>query len=110
MKKQNLFANASRTLFRIESLVFMVVVGQEDVLGSGDLCRERDELKEKLDWYGLPSTLGAQIMRLKAYLDKREKCWNKASKDATQVCRAFEADQKDLQQKKDDQISALKGN
>lgn len=34
-------------MFRDESLFFMVVVTQDDVLGSRNLVRERDKLKEK---------------------------------------------------------------
>lgn len=46
---QGIFADASGTLFRVESLVLMVTVGQDDVLGSSDLFRENDELKEKCE-------------------------------------------------------------
>lgn len=98
------FADASCTLFRVEFLVSMVAVVQDDVLGSGKLSRELDELREKcealergsyedenvlgklwekakstnslwkeVNWYGLPSTLVAQIARLDASLAKGDK-------------------------------------
>lgn len=35
-----LFENASRALFRVGSLITMVVDGQDDVLGSGDLLSD----------------------------------------------------------------------
>lgn len=46
---RGIFAYASGTLFRVESLVLMVPVGQDDILGSSDLFRENDELKEKCE-------------------------------------------------------------
>lgn len=45
----NLFAYASHTFFRVGSLVFMVAAIQDDVLGSRDLSRERDELRERCE-------------------------------------------------------------
>ncbi|CAI8610164.1 unnamed protein product [Vicia faba] len=41
--------DASHTRFRIRSLVSMVVVFQDKKLGSSDLFREWDQLKEKYD-------------------------------------------------------------
>lgn len=41
-----LFAYALHTLFRFKSLVYVVVAGQEDILGSSRLSRERDELRK----------------------------------------------------------------
>lgn len=41
-----LFVNASPTLFRVEPLVSIVLVGQDNVLGSGKLSKERDKLRE----------------------------------------------------------------
>lgn len=46
-----LFGDASRTLFRVESLVSMVAVGQDKVLGSRYLSKERDNLKEKYETF-----------------------------------------------------------
>lgn len=132
-------ADASHTLFRFEYLFSMVDVGHDDVLGSDDLSRKWDELKEKcvtlqreiyevekelaelqakdklvdflqqdVDRFHSPSSLDAHIMKLKASFSEGEKCWNKASEDVTEACRAFEADQTVLQQNKDDQINSLK--
>lgn len=47
MISQGLFADISRTLFRVGSLVSMEIVGQDNVLGSSKLSRKRDELEEK---------------------------------------------------------------
>lgn len=60
-------------------------------------------LQEEVDRYDSPSTLSVQITRLKVSLVEGEKRWKKASRDAAQVCHAFEAGRKVLQQKKDDQ-------
>lgn len=47
--KQSLFADASRNLSKVEDVVSMVVVCYDDVLGSRNLARERDELDEKCE-------------------------------------------------------------
>lgn len=45
----DLFVYASYTLLLARSLVFMVATGQDDVLVSCDLSRERDKLEEKCE-------------------------------------------------------------
>lgn len=45
--RQSLFADASHTLFRDRSMVSMLYVVQNNVLGSDDLLKERDDLREK---------------------------------------------------------------
>ncbi|KAI5416951.1 hypothetical protein KIW84_041809 [Lathyrus oleraceus] len=47
--KKSLFADASRDLSKVEYVVSMVVVCYDDVLGSRNLARERDELDEKCE-------------------------------------------------------------
>lgn len=47
--RQGFFADSSRIPFRDESLVLMVFAGQDNVLGSSDLSREQDGLKEKCE-------------------------------------------------------------
>lgn len=44
--RQILFVDVSHTLFKVGSLVSIIVVGQDDILGSIELSRERDELRE----------------------------------------------------------------
>lgn len=44
-----LFADASRTLFRIGSLISIIDVSQDDVLDSEQLSKERGELKERYE-------------------------------------------------------------
>lgn len=48
--KQSLFEDFSCTLLRAESLVSIVAVGQDAVLGSCELSREHDELMEKCEF------------------------------------------------------------
>lgn len=45
--RQKKFAYASRTLFRIESLISIVDVGQDDILCSIELSREQNEMRER---------------------------------------------------------------
>lgn len=66
-------------------------------------------LQEKVKPYNSPSVLAAQIVELNAYFAEGEKHWNKSFEDAAQACRDFEADQKALMQKEDDQDKVLKG-
>lgn len=47
--RRDLFADAYRTLFNFGSLISMGDVGHDNVQGSGDLSRERDELEEKYE-------------------------------------------------------------
>lgn len=47
--RQGLFVDTSRTLLRVGSLVSMVVTEQKVVLGSNNLDREQDKLKEKCE-------------------------------------------------------------
>lgn len=61
-----------------------------------------DSLWEKVDRYGVSSTLDAHITKLNDSLVEGKKCWKKGSKDAVEVCSAFEAGPKVLQHKKDD--------
>lgn len=42
-----LFIDVSLTLFRAESLISIVVVGQDDVMGSSKPLKERNEMKER---------------------------------------------------------------
>lgn len=51
--RKSLFADVSLTLFRARSLVSILVVSQDNFLGSDDLSRERDKRKERceaLEW------------------------------------------------------------
>lgn len=108
-----LFANVSHTLFRIGSLISFVFAGQDVVLGSGELLKERDELKDRCevleqrksdvekelvvfrenadadDRYG-------QSLVLDASLAKGKKHNEKVFAVVVEVYRAFEADQKTL--------------
>ncbi|CAI8613813.1 unnamed protein product [Vicia faba] len=47
--RRNLFSYASRPLFRVGSLVSIVATGQDVVLGSGELSREQDKLREQCE-------------------------------------------------------------
>lgn len=54
------------------------------------------------------STLVAQVMKVKASLSRGEKRWKNAFEDTEKACREFKSGQKDLQQKKDDQVNIMK--
>lgn len=56
-------------------------------------------LQEEADRYGRPFILAAQIERLKASLADGEKHCKKASEDAVEACRTFEAGREALQEK-----------
>lgn len=62
-----------------------------------------------MDQYGSLSTLATYMTKLKVSLAKAKECWKKAYEGVAEACHEFETNQKVLQQKKDDQINALKG-
>lgn len=68
-----------------------------------------NSLQEEVDRYDRPSILVSQIIKLTTFLADAEECQKKASKEVAQACRAFEADRKVLQQKKDELINVLRG-
>lgn len=47
--KQGIFANASHTLFRVRSLISVVVVDQYNIMGSSVLLKEWDGLNERCE-------------------------------------------------------------
>lgn len=49
MDMQSLFADASRTLFRVKTLFSIVSIDQDNVLGYGKLSRKWGELRERCD-------------------------------------------------------------
>lgn len=103
-----LFADASHTLFRVRSLIYIVVVVQDDVLGYGELLKEHDELKdmckvleqrnfdikkkmvvlrENIDaLISLAPVLDAWIRELKVSLAGKKKCSKKVSTDVAEAC------------------------
>lgn len=110
----------SETFLQMLPVAILAIV-YDNVLGSRELSREHNELRERykaldalnslqeeVDQYDRPSTLDSQIQRLKVYLVDGEKYCKKFSEDAAEVCWEFKVDRKVLQQKKDDQISLLK--
>lgn len=66
-------------------------------------------LQEEVDWYNYLSILAGQIKKLTVSLVDVEESRKKVYEEVAEACRAFEAGQKVLQQKKDDRINALKG-
>lgn len=46
---QALFVDASRTLFKAKSIVYMVAASHNDILGYEDFSKERDKLKERCE-------------------------------------------------------------
>lgn len=47
--RKSFIGDVSQTLLRSRSLISIVVVGQENVMGSSKLSRERDELRESYE-------------------------------------------------------------
>lgn len=66
-------------------------------------------LQEEVYWYNCLPTLDGQIKKVAVSLVDVEESWKKVSEEVAKACRAFEAGQKVIQQKKDDRINALKG-
>lgn len=68
--KQSIFANAFRTLFKAGSFISMVASRQDDVLGSSDLSREEDELRERCESLLFEnSNFEKQLAKLRAKID-----------------------------------------
>lgn len=47
--KRGLFADASRTLFGVGFLIFIVATCQDNVLGSSEILKEQDELRKRCE-------------------------------------------------------------